>query len=82
MSVFKAAVKIAGGLYDEAAKLKRAKDQGFGEETFYHGTTADIKEFDNSKMGGLVEGIILVHLQNTQKSLFLTVWSTTHIWKT
>ncbi len=55
MSVFKAAVKIAEGLYDEAAKLKRAKDQGFGEETFYHGTAADIKEFDNSKIGTVTD---------------------------
>mgnify|MGYP003675396836 CR=1 FL=1 len=55
MSVFKAAVKIIGSVYDDAAKLKRAKDQDFGEETFYHATTADIKEFDNSKIGTVTD---------------------------
>lgn len=53
MSVFKAAVKIIGSVYDDAAKLKRAKDQGFGEETFYHGTPqgADFTKFDYKYTG-------------------------------
>lgn len=47
MSVFKAAVKIIGSVYDDAAKLKRAKDQGFKEETYYHGTSdSDIHAFN------------------------------------
>jgi hypothetical protein len=30
---------------------ERARKMGFGDETFYHGTTGDIKKFENSKKG-------------------------------
>ena len=63
MSVFKTAVKIIGSVYDDAAKLKRAKDQGFGEETFYHGTPqgADFTKFDyNTKQKLIPEPNLII----------------------
>ena len=34
-----------------AARMQRAKEQGFSDETFYHGTTADFDEFDPALAG-------------------------------
>jgi len=41
---------------DQASRMARAKEMGFGEQTFYHGTNSDIKKFDPSKLGEKTTG--------------------------
>ena len=40
-----------GLLMDTPSRMARAKEQGFGDQTYYHGTNADIDAFDKSKVG-------------------------------
>jgi hypothetical protein len=47
----KTAKAAKGLLMDTPSRMARAKEQGFGDQTYYHGTNADIDAFDKSKVG-------------------------------
>ena len=49
--------KAVRGLMDMStpARMARAKEQGFGDRDFYHATGANIKEFDDSKIGSTTD---------------------------
>ena len=49
--------KAVAGLMDMStpARMARAKEQGFDDRDFYHATGANIKEFDNSKIGSTTD---------------------------
>ena len=40
---------------DTPSRMARAKEQGFDDRDFYHATGANIKEFDNSKIGSTTD---------------------------
>ena len=57
MALLSTAKKVATGLLnmDTPSRMARAKEQGFDDRDFYHATGANIKEFDNSKIGSTTD---------------------------